>query len=97
MTPPADPGRSRRAAGGGGGTGTGHGRGGTGPGRAEPNRTQPSRAGGTLPALMDAREMALDFPACSSWFRAGCRCCRATLLLANQHQFFSGKLYVLLQ
>ncbi|KAJ7416374.1 hypothetical protein WISP_71078 [Willisornis vidua] len=28
----------------------------------------------------------------------GCpRCCCATLLLANQHQFFSGKLYVLLQ
>ncbi|XP_031986182.1 histone-lysine N-methyltransferase SETD1A-like [Corvus moneduloides] len=93
MTPPADPGRSRRAAGGGGGTatGTGHDRGGTGgaaaPVRVEPSPAQPSRAGsGWLLSRWD--------PASAD----GCpRCCRATLLLANQHQFFSGKLYVLLQ
>ncbi|CAN8197344.1 unnamed protein product [Coccothraustes coccothraustes] len=91
MTPPADPGRSRRAAGGGRGTGTGHGRGGTG-GVAAPAPGQPpgrvSSPSGScwLPSRWD--------PASSD----GCpRCCRATLLLANQHQFFSGKLYVLLQ
>ncbi|XP_063258670.1 histone-lysine N-methyltransferase SETD1A-like [Prinia subflava] len=93
MTPPADPGRSRRAAGGGGGTGTGHGLGGTGgaaapaPGQVGPGRAQPSRTGsGWLLSRWD--------PASAD----GCpRCCCATLLLANQHQFFSGKLYVLLQ
>ncbi|KAM4886724.1 uncharacterized protein FYW23_011198 isoform 2-T2 [Sylvia borin] len=71
MTPPADPGRSRRAAGGGGGTG--HGRGGTGgAAAAAPGQLGLSRAaqevagscpGGTLPALMDARGAAV--PPCS--------------------------------
>ncbi|XP_059722364.1 uncharacterized protein LOC132337617 [Haemorhous mexicanus] len=73
MTPPADPGRSRRAAGGGGGTGTGYGWGGTGgaaapaPGQVGPGRAAQeaagSRPGGTLPAVMDARGAAV--PPCS--------------------------------
>ncbi|XP_038013603.1 translation initiation factor IF-2-like isoform X1 [Motacilla alba alba] len=51
-----------------------------------PDKVSPPSGSSWLPARWDPAS------------RDGCpRCCRATLLLANQHQFFSGKLYVLLQ